>query len=134
MPEDRDYEVGYGRPPKATQFKKGQSGNPKGRPKGRVNLITAVQAELEERIVITENGQTRSITKGEAVAKQLVRKAVSGDVKAIPLVIGLHERAVLGVEEEDVSLEQDRELLRKALERYGQPIGGDATGQRVKET
>ena len=43
-----DYEIGYGRPPKSRQFKKGRSGNPKGRPKGSLNLKTIVRRELAE--------------------------------------------------------------------------------------
>ena len=42
----RDYEIGYGRPPKHTQFKKGQSGNPEGRPKGIKSLSTELDDEL----------------------------------------------------------------------------------------
>jgi hypothetical protein len=55
------YKVGYGKPPKATQFKRGRSGNPKGRPKGSRKLATDLAAELGERITIREDGRSRRI-------------------------------------------------------------------------
>jgi hypothetical protein len=83
----RPYVVGHGKPPKKTQFKKGQSGNPKGRPKGSRNLKTEIERELKRKVTITEDGRRKRITKREAVAKQLVNKAVSGDPKAIPVLL-----------------------------------------------
>jgi len=65
--------VGYGRPPVATRFRKGVSGNPRGRPKGSRNFATIVAATLGERLTITENGRRKRITKLEAavnVARQ----------------------------------------------------------------
>lgn len=76
-------DVGYGKPPRATRFKQGQSGNPKGRPKGSRNFATVLQEELNTRITVTENGKRRRITKRQAVAKQLVNKGAAGDPKAI---------------------------------------------------
>jgi Family of unknown function (DUF5681) len=89
---DRDdseppYGVGYGKPPKQTQFAKGRSGNPKGRPKGSRNFATVIQAELKKQVTITEDGKRKKITKREAVAKQLVNKAASGDPRAIPTLL-----------------------------------------------
>ena len=80
---DKDYEVGYGRPPKHTQFKKGQSGNRKGRRKGARGLKTDLRAELNERIEITENGKTLKLTKQRAMLKHFIAKAIKGDVRAI---------------------------------------------------
>ena len=54
-----DYEVGYGKPPRNAGFKKGQSGNPRGRPPGSENLTTLLNEALNEPVTITENGQRR---------------------------------------------------------------------------
>jgi Family of unknown function (DUF5681) len=91
--------VGYRRPPKHSQFAKGRSGNPNGRPKGVRNFATVIEAELNTKIPITENGKRKSISKREAVAKQLVNKAASGDTKAIPLLLNesrAHEKTGTG--------------------------------------
>jgi len=87
--EPEEYKVGYGRPPETTRFKPGQSGNAKGRPKGSKNFGTALDKELGVRIPINENGQRKKVTKREAIAKQLVNKAASGDPRT--LLIALNE-------------------------------------------
>jgi hypothetical protein len=61
--EREESRIGYGRPPVATRFRKGVSGNPRGRPKGARNIATVVAATLGERISITENGRRKRITK-----------------------------------------------------------------------
>jgi hypothetical protein len=76
-------ESGYCNPPKHTRFTKGQSGNPKGRPKGSQNLATILAKAGRQRIRVTENGRTRYITKFEASMLQLMNQAVAGDLKAI---------------------------------------------------
>lgn len=76
-------EVGYGKPPRRTQFVKGQSGNPTGRPKGSQNLTTVLTKASRQRVKITENGRTRHVTKFEATMLQLFNKAASGDLRAI---------------------------------------------------
>ena len=84
---DRPFAVGFGKPPKHTQFAKGKSGNPKGRGKGVRNFATEIQEELNTRVPITENGIRKKITKRKAVAKQLVNKAAAGDAKSIPVLL-----------------------------------------------
>jgi hypothetical protein len=70
-----DYEVGYGRPPRGAGFKKGQSGNSRGRPHNSKNLMTLLNDALNEPVTITKNGRRRKVTKREAVIKQLVNKS-----------------------------------------------------------
>jgi hypothetical protein len=83
---DTDYEVGWGKTPRHTRFKKGQSGNPKGRAPGSKNLATLLNEALSEPVVVTENGQRKTITKMGAAIKQLVNKAASGDHRSIQLL------------------------------------------------
>ncbi|WP_341864123.1 DUF5681 domain-containing protein [Gymnodinialimonas sp. 57CJ19] len=87
--DDRDYEVGYGRPPKATRFKKGRSGNPKGRPIEAKGMNASLRRELEAMITVTEGQKTKKISKAEAAAKRLVAKALGGDVKTLLKLIEL---------------------------------------------
>ena len=64
---DDEYEVGYGKPPKSGQFKPGQSGNKKGRPKGRKNFETEFLEELYEKVPIKENGKETKVSKQRLV-------------------------------------------------------------------
>ena len=77
------YTVGYGKPPKDTQFKKGKSGNPKGRPKGSTNFLTILEQELSQSIVVNENGKKKTITRMQAMVKRIVAGALQGDLKAL---------------------------------------------------
>src|ERR1044071_1619790 len=67
-------EVGYGKPPRSTQFKPGQSGNRAGRPRGSKNFATALEQELNSRVIVTENGRRKRVSKREVIAKHLVNK------------------------------------------------------------
>jgi hypothetical protein len=83
------YEVGYGKPPKDTRFKPGQTGNRKGRPKGTKNFRTDVKATLSSKIRITRNGSPRKISTQEAMLMLLQKKALGGDVRALDKLIDL---------------------------------------------
>ena len=78
MSKKQDYEIGYSKPPKATQFKKGQSGNTKGRPKGSNNLSTDVKAILKAPVPINEGGKRRNVTTQKAVLLRLREKSAKG--------------------------------------------------------
>ena len=77
------YEIGYRRPPESGHFKKGKSGNPKGRPKGSTNFLTILEQELGQSIVVNENGKKKRITRMQAMVKRIVAGALQGDLKAL---------------------------------------------------
>jgi hypothetical protein len=82
-----EYKVGRGKPPLHSRFKKGNSGNPRGpRPK---NLPALLVAALNEPVVVTANGQSRQITKREAVVAQLVDKSTGADLRATKMLIDM---------------------------------------------
>jgi hypothetical protein len=79
--------VGYGKPPLHTRFKRGQSGNPAGRPRGIQNIGWAVSAELSKP-VLTRRGNKRSkVTRRELNVLQVVNKALRGDVRALAFIL-----------------------------------------------
>ena len=118
MPREtpRDYEVGYGRPPRHTRFQKGRSGNPTGRPRGRKNMATLLSAALDASIIVVENGQRKKITKREAIVTQLVNKSASADLKATQIVLamlGELEALADGAAASAAFTEADKEIIRR---------------------
>lgn len=91
MSESGD-KTGYKRPPVASQFKKGASGNPKGRPKGTRNFKTDLKATLARPVQIAEGGRSRSISTQQAGLERLREKALKGDQRALDRLIALAER------------------------------------------
>jgi len=83
---DRDYRVGRCQPPIHSRFRKGQSGNPKGRPPGSRNTATLWGEELDARVSITERGGRKNLTKMALIVKQVVNQAGSGNLRACELV------------------------------------------------
>ena len=88
-PKQKDYAVGYAKPPEHTRFQAGQSGNPMGRPKGSLNLVTSLNRALKEKVIVVENGRRKSITKLDAAVTQMVNRAVKGDAKATQQMLSL---------------------------------------------
>jgi len=113
-----NYDVGYKRPPKSTQFKKGQSGNPKGRPKGTKDLKTDLAEELQERVLVKEGSTERKISKQRAMVKSLMAKAMKGDARAIGLAYNMVLRLFdLDEDEEtEVPLNEDERAVLQTLE------------------
>jgi hypothetical protein len=80
----RDYEVGRGKPPVHSRFKKGQSGNPSGR--RAKNLPALLVDALNEKVVVTIDGERREITKREVVATQLVNESTRANLRATKML------------------------------------------------
>ncbi len=129
--KDKDYEVGFCKPPKATQFQKGQSGNPKGRPKGAKNKTTVLASlrmahkdfrdvimdEAMKEVEVKENGQIVTTNKLRLVIAQLMNKAIKGETRAAKEAISMAEKAILD-EHKDVarfieSERREREHLKQ---------------------
>jgi Family of unknown function (DUF5681) len=120
--DKRNYEIGYGKPPKHTRFKPGQSGNRRGRPSGARNLRSDLVDELGERILISEGGRRRAVSKQRGMLKQLMAKALKGDVRAANTVLGLVERLLDARADADMSaavMAQDKAIVADFLRRHG---------------
>jgi hypothetical protein len=99
-----NYEVGYGKPPKNTRFKKGVSGNPSGRRKKPRDLDVELSSELNSPITIKDNGKRKRIPKVRGIVIQLANKALTGDIRAARIVLDHYQQA------------QDRRALSEAEE------------------
>ena len=91
MPSDGpgDYEVGYGKPPLASRFKKGNNANPRGRPRKPKDLAAMLKRALDAPVVVVENGARRRLTKREIVIAQLVDKCASADLRATKILLDM---------------------------------------------
>jgi Family of unknown function (DUF5681) len=122
-------EVGYAKPPVDARFKPGQSGNPKGRPRGSVNVAIAFERALKEKVAVNEDGQRKLITKLDAAVKQLVNKAAMGDPRAMQLLVKITKvgsaRAESVPEAGEVLDEADQQVMEGVLERMRQYIKGE---------
>jgi hypothetical protein len=83
------YAVGYGRPPASSQFQPGESGNPKGRPKGTRNASSMARDALERTINVKVKGISRKMTVRKAAYLRLAERAVAGDAKALEYLLSL---------------------------------------------
>jgi hypothetical protein len=131
-----DYEVGYGKPPKHTQFKKGQSGNPKGRPTGSKNFSTDVKATLQAPVRINSDGRPRTVSTQEAALMRLREKALKGDNRSLDRIIELartyndeemaEAAAKLSLTDDEILEAYNERLLRRA----GKSRSGDGVEAR----
>jgi Family of unknown function (DUF5681) len=116
----QNYDVGYGKPPKEARFAKGQSGNPKGRPKGAKNFARTFHEVTQELIHVKENGRDKTMTKLEALFRQLVGKAMSGDFKATKEILQWNRLFEDAAERDAVDgpdVEKDNVVMKSFLKR-----------------
>jgi hypothetical protein len=91
--DDGSYEIGYGKPPRASRFAPGKSGNPRGRPKGSKNLATVVLRESRQRVRVNGPQGSRTVTKLEAAVMQIGNKAAQGELRAARELFNLVQRS-----------------------------------------
>ena len=126
MTNSNDDTVGYGRPPKSTQFKPGQSGNPSGRPRGARNFRTELLEELAEPITVKDSGRDVTVSKQRACIKTIVAAAIGGNARACEALLGIC--AKFGVDPETDNRElapDDREILDAFTVREGGRHGAE---------
>ncbi|AMJ61098.1 DUF5681 domain-containing protein [Bosea sp. PAMC 26642] len=116
-----DYEVGRGKPPKASRFTKGQSGNPGGRKKGSLNLKTMFCEALEASMEITQHGRKRTAPTLEALMHCYIQEGLRGDWRAIERLFERYKGYVdADVEQVEELPENDLVLLEHGFARMGQ--------------
>ena len=117
-----NYKVGRGKPPKGHSWQKGTSGNPRGRPKGRRSLSSTIEAALEEKIEIEENGEKRTVTRLDAIVSRLIEDSIRGHVQSLRALAALMpaEDSAPPVNIADLA-EQDRKLIESLSRRFADP-------------
>lgn len=112
-----DYQIGYRKPPKVHQFQPGQSGNPRGRPKGSRSFSSILSDELDKPITAQIRGRTVTMSRREALAQRVIEQALKGDLRAVAVLMKT-EGAVLpadsSVPAESPALSAEEEILLQA--------------------
>jgi hypothetical protein len=124
MKKKKRDDVGYCRPPAETQFKPGQSGNSKGRPKGSKNMLTQLQEILSSKVTVTdESGNKIKMNRLSVILTQTVNKGMKGDMKAVSTLMPYIEQIDLKNEEKDKIINilktDDKNILKNFLDRKG---------------
>ena len=110
-----EYEIGYGKPPKQHQFRKGQSGNRKGRPERSRSIHDLLEQELDLLITVKEAGRELRLTKRQAIVKRHVNAALNGNTKAVEHLLKFCNEH--GISDPFQITAEDREAFKAALRR-----------------
>jgi hypothetical protein len=127
-----DYEVGYAKPPKHTRFRKGQSGNPRGRAKNTRNLKTELRSVLDETLSLSMAGREVKLSARKAMLLALRNKALKGDTRAIGLMVAMLERLLpetLMEEVHNTVARDDLAIFAEAIDRHIEARHGGQEGE-----
>ena len=122
----QDYEVGYGRPPVATRFQRGNCCNPRGRPRQKKTVAQLVDEAMNSKVRIVVEGKTKTMTKQQVIIHNLVNAAARGDSKAIHALFALQTRSQDSSETAINPAELDAND-RKIIEEYMAKTSTDGT-------
>jgi hypothetical protein len=113
------YKTGYGSPPKQHQFKPGQSGNPKGRPKGAKNTATLLREILDRNIEVRTATTVRKISVREAMLTRFAESALKGDTKSAAFLLQRYDMAESAQEHANSStMPEEQEIIDAYLQAY----------------
>lgn len=122
------YEIGYGRPPRSGQFKKGQRANPRGRPKGAKSAMTIFREEAEVLITVRENGRTKKMSKLRVGIRNVMNNlAAKPDLRSMLAFLKLLNAAQgpnFEIEAQKTSGEEEALFLSKMAEDFMRELAG----------
>jgi Family of unknown function (DUF5681) len=114
----RDYKIGYGKPPKKHQFKPGQSGNRRGRPKGSKNTATLLREILDRKIEPRIGGVVRKISVREGILTRITDRALKGDTKSADFVLRGYDGVEPASEQAIRTTPEEHEIIDAYLDSY----------------
>ena len=133
------YDVGYGKPPPHSRFRKGHSGNPSGRPKGSLDVKTELKRLLAIKTKIKLNGAVQTVPTARALCLALIQKAMGGDVRAFSKIVELvgpemadELKATASVSPADIDI-LHRALARRDGQTAGLPADPTAEAQSAED-
>ena len=118
VPVEANEDVGYGKPPRASQFKPGQSGYPTGRPKGSRNEATILKELLQHKVMLNERGKTRKITLLEAILRKVADDCLKGNTKSISFLLNRYQTAAAGDAVQGDISEDDKAVMEAFLREF----------------
>lgn len=127
MNNDTDYKVGFCKPPVHTRFKPGQSGNPKGRPKGSMDTLRLIDKIVSKKVTATIDGRPLKISKRQAMLLRMANEATQGNLNTfktiLPLLMQIDARkAAHAAAANDTISRTDREILDEYLHKKGDNV------------